>query len=258
MWRKEHILAAFRNEWNAIEKNFRANENSNLHNDIHDARLHFKKMRSILALCGLKHHLKKAPIKEPGISETYTLLGEIRNRFIARKILKKELNLSGELLRNIKREERNYILLLNKEKTSLPARIRSFAQTIEADITNIDFRTASRFIKRNRKKLALYFEAPLLSPDRLHEARKQIKTLYYSYAFLPEKMRKKIKLNTRYCDGLQKIIGDWNDLEITLHYAEHFSPANKTLKDTLYARQEVLYDKIKKRSRNFLRKTKRS
>jgi CHAD domain-containing protein len=53
------------------------------------------------------------------------------------------------------------------------------------------------------------------SGDRLHRARKKIKTLLYLEKLLPEKTAGQLQLNTEYLDQLQEAIGQWHDLMLT-------------------------------------------
>lgn len=49
------------------------------------------------------------------------------------------------------------------------------------------------------------------SGDRLHKARKKIKTLLYVQKVLPKRMAERLRLNTNYLDRLQEAIGQWHD-----------------------------------------------
>lgn len=254
MLRKRKIESIFLKEWNAFATILENLGKGELHKNIHDARLHFKKMKSWLALCMADGQKAQWATRNPALQSVYKVIGETRNLFIASSILSSLPYETQPLTRKIQLKESALKLSLSNKTKELHGFLAAIHNEQSGHFTDLQEKDIQRFFSNKLEKLHRFFRKSDLSTAGLHDARKQLKTIYYAYKLMPGKSRKLVSVNTKYIKKLQDAIGKWNDIEITLHLLAPYSKQQITLTEHLLIRQNELFSKIKKQSRNFLRK----
>ncbi len=86
---------------------------------------------------------------------------------------------------------------------------------ISREIAGIKEKDIKSFYKNQVNVLADLLSSPEME-EKLHECRKRIKNLIYTYRFMPSKLKEKVYLNVEYLDEIQEQIGEWHDLDETI------------------------------------------
>jgi len=210
--------------------------------DIHQLRVNIKKINALIQLFEyLEPDTNYKKLFRP-IRILFKQAGEIRElQLYLIKVgtcqagsEKNEKKLTAKLVKCINR------FLKNKEKWSKYLN-RFLEKTAKID-HNFEVNT-----------LIAYFNSTLLKINNrlrkgeFHEARMKIKIILYLKSLFTEEQHNAIRINFGFLDQLQKIIGNWHDLQVSLNFA-----GTKITEKEIIIEKETLEKEIKGISMTFL------
>ncbi|HEX2787673.1 MAG TPA: CHAD domain-containing protein [Ignavibacteria bacterium] len=257
MLKKKKQEKYFNRHWEAMFThlyNFCVAENPE---ELHKLRVEIKKLEALFMLlkeCSWNNYDDKRFRKKfMSVKKIFKNAGRIRNAHI---------NL--QLLDKFKTENSDF---KDKQKTILQEQSSKFCNDMifYADKISKNHKSLMKLLydaeskkildlyKKQLKKINKIFKS-YKKPAELHKSRKNIKQLLYVYSILNKPFIKKIKLNAKYFDNLQEIIGKWHDTEITIDLLTSTGFSDSAVMNDLKKQSKDYIKKIDSNTVNFLKK----
>jgi CHAD domain-containing protein len=193
--------------WQGMQRHFYLFLNGGEMNDLHQMRIHIKKINALVLLNAYTHGSREIIRNFKPIKDLFREAGKIRVLHVNLNILKqveKENSLFGKKLsRQIEKKTKGFL----KKRKKWIQTIQNTFPNIDSQISNCSEKRFIRYIKTQVKKAQTEFQK-----EEFHEARKRIKLVLNLFEFLPKISADSLKLNLVYMDQLQDRIGKWNDL----------------------------------------------
>jgi CHAD domain-containing protein len=241
---KKRIRTYFAKRWNKLFKNFRAIQQSPDADSVHDLRVEAKKLKAFSALLnqanGRAGHLSIKQMK-PLIRQT----GVIREAELHLKTLYEYEFGSNGLEQEQKECIKNGYALLHNNGNTYKAGIKAVKKRFSKPVRTLKNKEVRNYIDSIIDQLILHFLWPI-DTEQLHEARTKIKNLVYIVEMLPQKLQVKININIKYLDPLQELIGQWHDLNLTLHLLQNKNLDKDPSFTAMKAQEVALLEQIKK------------
>lgn len=216
---------------------------------LHVLRVEVKKLRaavSLLQSCTSGHHLHTK-----GLKDLYKTAGAIRTAQINLEIFRDqglEHNAFVDEQQRVIEETRVAFCLAAHQYRQAVHQVQDHLEAGTADIKPQKVR--SLFTERLRK-LSVFFSAPALDTEALHNTRKETKELMYMYALLPPALAASLHINKDYLDQLQHSLGTWHDNTVTLSLLQGFSHTDPVLLEKLQQADVTLLQEIKNLTARF-------
>ena len=122
---------------------------------------------------------------------------------------------------------------------------------LEAGTSDIRPQKVRSLFTERLRKLSVFFSAPALDTEVLHNIRKETKELMYMYALLPPALAASLHINKDYLDRLQHSLGTWHDNTVTLSLLQGFSHTDPVLLEKLQQADATLLQEIKNLTTGF-------
>ena len=202
---------------------------------LHRIRVEIKKIRAMYSFARKMYAL---PNEANELQALYRDAGEIRKLGLNIKLIGEFQDVEDSLPASLKEKEKELTERFLKE---IPTYMASMKQMRE----NLSFPAALPSKKNIEKYLAQQLHKVFSVLDHqdkrnLHRFRKRLKKLMYVHDFLPEKLRKSLKLNEKSLYKLQKKIGIWHDTSSAIRF---FSTLQFTHKDIFISTLTVKEEK---------------
>ncbi|RPE14250.1 CHAD domain-containing protein [Chitinophaga lutea] len=204
---KQHKYLAKR--WRAIRSYLYDFANTPNLEVLHKLRVEVKKLKAFAGFASAGGHGKDADRAIKPVKKMFRVAGEIREAGLTLSMLQK-YQITHPRLKSAT------IHTLNEKTATFQSHIDTYLQQIKKSDRKL---RASLHSIRNRNIEAWFSEeltatAALLAappPERLHDARKKLKTLLYTYTMLPKPLAARVQVNKDYLHRLQELIGNWHD-----------------------------------------------
>ena len=179
---------------------------------MHECRIAIKKIRALFQLLVWRNDEFDYRNAEKPFRILFQLLGAAREFQVDLK-LRNDLGISGD---DENEERRKYHIalreLFKKLDKSLIKKIRNRDDQVNAALDQLSKKRLNRYIGHVYVSLVKRLQAGVENPQKLHSLRKRVKISYYNFKALPE-LEAANKSLTEQLDGLQRLLGDWHDLE---------------------------------------------
>jgi CHAD domain-containing protein len=193
--------------WQGMQRHFYLFLNGLEMDDLHQMRIHIKKIHALVLLNAYTHGSKEIIRNFKPIKDLFRKAGNIRVLHVNLNILKqdeKEISLFGnKLSKQIEKKTKGFL----KKRKKWIFTIQNTFPNIDSQISNCSEKRFIIYLKTQIKKAQTEFQK-----EEFHEARKRIKLVLNLFDFLPKISSDTLKLNFVYLDQLQDKIGKWNDL----------------------------------------------
>jgi CHAD domain-containing protein len=173
-----------------------------------------KKIRTATEFIKSQEGQKKGTAQMKPLKKIFHRAGAIREANINLQMMK-DFNISHPAF---KAEEKD-LLQQESEQFRLHAvrydnHFRKAVCNLLKTLRPIRNRNIKRWFSRQLRAIARFVVTP--STDKLHSARKKIKSLIYVHGMLHMRLATELKLNVDYLDQLQDVIGKWHDKAVAV------------------------------------------
>jgi CHAD domain-containing protein len=249
---KKRIRTYYAKRWKKLSKNFRAVQQSPDSDSVHDLRVETKKLRAVAALLnqtnGRAGNLSIKQMK-PLIRQT----GAIREAELHLKTLYEcEFGMNG-LEKEQKDCIKNGYAIIHSKGNNFKAGIKAVKKKFTKPVHALKNKEVRNYVDSLVDQLIFHFLWPI-DTEQLHESRTKIKNLIYIVDLLPKKLQKKININIKYLDQLQELIGQWHDLNLTLHLLLSKKLDKGPVYTMMKANETALLEQVKKEAEYFASK----
>lgn len=199
--------------------------------DIHKIRTTLKKLKTFnILLDGLLFRQKDFPIE---LTNLFKLSGEIR-----------DIQIQKNILEEYEDGYKAYLLFMCEYKISKFKIKENFDAEIQSltDKLNMveDYHIDDQIIKNIQTRIKMSYDETLemiknVSPENLHDIRKNIKRIYYTRLMLGD------PTDIEKLDKVQDVIGTWHDCEVTIEEIKKFDN-NLEIINLLAKKRDSLYN----------------
>lgn len=221
--------------------------------DLHRMRVELKKIKALLKLHE-KLGGKAAP--ESGmkaLQKVFSQAGDIRNAQVSAQLLKHHHGGSAKFFTEQRKQVAHKAKKFVSETEHNMGKLTELKMSIWKNFRNIPSNDLTRSFNRQLKKAGACF-SPRLKVKELHNARKLIKRIVYTYNALNKKTAEQLHLNTDYLHNLENQIGKWHDVEVTQDLLKKQAPQQKAALTKLNGQKQKLVEHITVLTRRFREK----
>jgi len=211
MLRKEHIRKYFFSKTASAIKHLEKFNKKAEPDELHHFRVDIKKLKAVLILVKSHHangHLLK--LFKP-INQVFKKAGDIRT-----------IDVNLDLISGFPDVKKNFVAKLQKQRKEKAKKfgnatkrnsevLNDCCKKISESLFDIDERYIHRKFRKHTHKAAVSFSRNQGDMEELHNNRKKIKMLIYTYEHFPDTISKKLNINKRYLTKVQSTIGDFHD-----------------------------------------------
>ncbi|HYK76352.1 MAG TPA: CHAD domain-containing protein [Daejeonella sp.] len=183
--------------------------------DIHQFRVNIKKIRAILTLFSQTPKNKDLLSYLKPVKKIFKQAGKIREADIHLQMAKEHHFKLPRFTRE--QQELMYTELhdfcMNKKRFKKV--LKRSKKAIDKNLFSTPTKDMIKFYQSQLNQITLILAKRQFN-KKMHDCRKQIKNLLYSYKVAEEPIAKKIRLNQPYLDQLQEKLGQWHDAVLSL------------------------------------------
>jgi CHAD domain-containing protein len=231
-------------QWQNMQRHFYLFMNGREMHDLHQMRIHIKKIHALVVFNAYVNDSKKIIEKFNPIKELFRKAGKIRELQIHLEKLNEEKKEKSLLSKKLKRQ-------IEMENSDFLQKRKKWVQSIQNTFPNIDSQISAcsderlmRYIKTQIKKACKDFDK-----EDFHEVRKRIKLILNLHDLLPKISSDLLKLNLAYLDEIQDKIGKWNDLNQSLKMMKKSERKNSVVRELKeFTKELISYKKELKNS----------
>jgi CHAD domain-containing protein len=201
--------------WKAMKNHFKAFLETNSQDDLHQFRVHIKKLKALLTLYASEHSNKDLLHHFKPVKTVFKAAGDIRNAHINLQLGEKH-HLQDE---NFNQHQQQILHDGTKEFAgngkSCLKQFKKIHVALQNNLHKLQSKTIRRFYKEKLNEIDAFFAAPAFN-EEMHTARKNMKLLIYNYKVSAVELQGKVLVNTDYLNQLQEKIGQWHDHLLTI------------------------------------------
>lgn len=178
--------------------------------DLHKMRLEFKKISSFVTFLALIKKSPKLKKQLKSIRPIFKKAGLVRMAQLNLNLADKHELADIDIIEMQNAVLDNHLMEFRLNYFENTENLNRILKKINRGIERIKEKDIKNFYKNQVNVLAdLLISAEI--EGVLHECRKRIKNLIYTYRFMPPKLKKKVFLNVDFLDEVQEEIGEWHD-----------------------------------------------
>ena len=201
--------------WQSMLSNYEAFVETGSQENLHQFRVHVKKLRAFIALLDDVLKQEKLTRAFKPVKKVFRHSGKIREAYINLQLSSqydlKNADFIQQQVDEIEREVINFKLNAKKYHKIL----RQAHESIGEELQETRNDRINDFYHHQLTQIASTLEK-IRFTEELHDCRKQIKTLVYNRKVVGKALNGKLNLNADYLDQLQEHIGDWHDTVIAI------------------------------------------
>jgi CHAD domain-containing protein len=183
--------------------------------DLHKMRLEMKKISSFVLFLNLINKNSKLKKQLKSIRPVFKKAGLVRVAQLNLNLAEKFELADIEIIEMQSAVLDNHLMEFRMNYYDNTEKLSRSLKKIHREISRIKGKDIKSFYKNQVNVLAELLNSDEME-EKLHECRKRIKNLIYTYRFMPSKLKDKVYLNVEYLDELQEQIGDWHDIDETI------------------------------------------
>ena len=229
----------FKERIDTVNSLIKKGENKYSPSDFHTLRVEIKKVKAFLVLledCNKKfdHRTFSKPF-----NHIFKAAGKVRELQVERSILKKYYTgsvFNGYLVDLKKTEQKAKADFFSVRKAQPEIKVRN---EILQGIKKLDERKLAIYFKNGENKIYKLLELKKIKPKTAHEARRQLKVLFYNEKSINSSKR---NASLKKQEAFQQLLGKWHDYQVI---QKHIKIESQSEKWNKYQKEEL--KKLKKR-----------
>ncbi|PKL84772.1 MAG: hypothetical protein CVV22_11340 [Ignavibacteriae bacterium HGW-Ignavibacteriae-1] len=183
--------------------------------DLHKMRLEMKKISSFVLFLTLINKNSKWNKQLKAFRPVFKKAGLVRMAQLNLNLAEKYQLADLEIIEMQNAVLDNHLMEFRMKYYDNTEKLSRSLKKISREISRIKEKDIKSFYKYQVNVLAELLNSSEIE-RHLHECRKRIKNLIYTYRFMPSKLKDKVYLNDEYLDEIQEQIGEWHDLDETI------------------------------------------
>ena len=213
--KKKTAMKQLNKLWKGMKQHLKAFLETNSQDELHQFRVHVKKLKALLTLYASEPENKGLLHKFKSVKTVFKVAGDIRNAHINLQLGEKH-QLQDE---NFKQHQQQILQQGTKDfksqGKSYLKRLKKAHIALQNNLHKLQGKTVRNFYKEKLNRIAVFFAAPTFD-EAMHTARKNIKLLIYNQKASAEALHGKLQINTDYLNQFQDKIGQWHDHLLTM------------------------------------------
>ena len=238
--------------WKKMQQHFKAFTHTADAEQLHQFRVQVKKIRSFLTLLETNKKNRQLLQTFKPVKKVFKSAGTIRDAFLHQQQAKKhnlheqqfykeQCQLQKQETENLLSEKSRQLQEIKKVRNKLRKRLHSMKQDEIKTFFKGGIHNTEHLLSKHNFS------------EQLHNGRKMLKHLMYNEHVLQNGLAHELKINFKYVDELQEMLGQWHDNKLAL---EFFVTRNLSDNDiaSMRHKNEELQKTINNKTENFLQK----
>lgn len=223
--------------------------------DLHKMRLEFKKISSLVTFLTLININPKLKKQLNAIRPIFKKAGLVRMAQLNLNLADKHELTDIEMIEMQNAVLDNHLMEFRMNYYDNTEKLSRSLKKINRGIVRISEKDIKIFYKNQIIVLADLLKSADIETV-LHECRKRIKNLIYTYRLMPTKLKNRVYLNVDYLDEIQEEIGEWHDLAEAIILFEKYDSKHIANIAILHIHSEIKLEEIQRLVNHFKIKVK--